>query len=31
MGLAGVSQFIKSLAGFFGQLPEEQVSAVIGD
>ena len=30
MGLAGISQFIKSLAGFFGQLPEEQVGAVIG-
>ena len=31
MGLAGVSQFIKALAGLFDRLPEAEVGAVIGD
>ena len=31
MGLAGISQFIKSLAGVLDCLPEDQVGAVIGD
>ena len=31
MGLAGISQLIKSLAGLLGQLPEEKVSAVTGE
>ena len=31
MGLAGISQLIKSLAGLLGQLPEEQVAAVTGE
>ena len=31
MGLAGVSQFIKSLAGLLDRLPEAEIGAVIGD
>ncbi len=31
MGLAGISQFIKSLAGFLNRLPDNQVGAVIGE
>jgi TRAP-type mannitol/chloroaromatic compound transport system permease small subunit len=29
-GLAGISQLIKSLAGFMGQLPEKRIAETLG-